>query len=1092
MRNHSATVLPASIPEPRPRHHHAPRIGATIALLAAVCLAPSAWAQDAIWGVRFGSSGTDNVGNDVAQVPDGSGDFYACGEVEGGQFVFGYGTTNETVLPGGSSKRREAFVARYRADATPVWVRMIGGQADDQGWRVATFPDGSVIVVGTYNHFVQSVNYTSVTFDGGTAPSVTLPWRVQQGGFMAKYNADGDLVFGRALTQNSVGDQAFGVVVLPDDAFVIVGQFRGSTFGDADDPNPIPMPLGGSVGVSSPDGFVARYEPNGDITWVERIKGAAADNTAAVGRMADGDLVLSGFMGRRDVVAITFFPGHPAATTIPVHAGEEHYVLRLDASDAALPTAAFTVQWLHTFGRDAAGSSTSDEYRLGVGQEGELYLSSRLAADPVDASNQRLPTAWDGAPFLAGWSTRHVLLARLDPATGSVLWARASTGSEPRVGLAVTSDGLIVVASGPSAAGVRLFDEQGTVLAASTSAGLHAKFDADGTLLWWRRDSVVPVAVTTIRGGRVIATGRTVGSIGDKLDLGEPTEIQLVAPYYRGYLAAYAVAPATAIEVPDHIARHCDPGLLGATVNFLVEVTAAPPGSRLEVRDVTTDTVLLSAMDPPDTIGVGPVMFPLGVTMVTATLYDSADAPLASGSFTVTVEDNTPPELIGCGPKTIECTGPETWLLRTVLGISATDVCDPHPEITFAPAAVPMGTTPVTVLATDEAGNTAVCTVDVTVVDTTPPHFVVAPEDIERECSGGSGGAIVSFDVLAEDTCGVSSLVCVDETDRPVDPAGTFFACGTHTVTCTATDASGNWARHEFTVEIFDNTAPVIVCPDDITVGNDPGQAFARVAFTVTATDNCDPDVPVVCTAEWGEVRSGDAFPIGTTEVVCTAQDHAQNQVTCTFHVTVEDREPPALTGPPSATVVTDCMGSSRTVTAGDLGMSATDNFDPGPVIALTPNVLAPGSTTVSVTATDLDGNQSQAMVDVTVLRGPFACEVLRPLDPNVDNRIHPGRTVPVKLSVTCGNVFQDDVIATVDQVLELPGGGGTPIENPVEDAGASNDNGNVMRLAGGFYIYNLSTAAWNSAPGTRFEVVLRVARAGHVDTLCSVFLVNR
>ena len=71
----------------------------------------------------------------------------------------------------------------------------------------------------------------------------------------------------------------------------------------------------------------------------------------------------------------------------------------------------------------------------------------------------------------------------------------------------------------------------------------------------------------------------------------------------------------------------------------------------------------------------------------------------------------------------------------------------------------------------------------------------------------------------------------------------------------------------------------------------------------------------------------------------------------------------------------------------------------------------------------------------------------------------------------------------------------GTPIANEVvEDAGLSSDSTSVMRLQAtdGFYIYNLSTAGWNSTSGTRFRVTLKVSKAGHVDTLCDVYLINK
>ncbi len=48
------------------------------------------------------------------------------------------------------------------------------------------------------------------------------------------------------------------------------------------------------------------------------------------------------------------------------------------------------------------------------------------------------------------------------------------------------------------------------------------------------------------------------------------------------------------------------------------------------------------------------------------------------------------------------------------------------------------------------------------------------------------------------------------------------------------------------------------------------------------------------------------------------------------------------------------------------------------------------------------------------------------------------------------------------------------------------------LRLADSFYIYNLSTASWARISGARFRVTMRVQKAGHVDTLCDVYLINK
>src|SRR5207247_120003 len=94
---------------------------------------------------------------------------------------------------------------------------------------------------------------------------------------------------------------------------------------------------------------------------------------------------------------------------------------------------------------------------------------------------------------------------------------------------------------------------------------------------------------------------------------------------------------------------------------------------------------------------------------------------------------------------------------------------------------------------------------------------------------------------------------------------------GPTTVTCTATDASGNSNLCNFTVTIRDAEPPKISCPPNQIVRTCDDRA--QVTYTATATDNCDASVTVVCNPP-----SGSFFPVGTSTVNCQASDKAGNK----------------------------------------------------------------------------------------------------------------------------------------------------------------------------------------------------------------------
>jgi len=388
--------------------------------------------------------------------------------------------------------------------------------------------------------------------------------------------------------------------------------------------------------------------------------------------------------------------------------------------------------------------------------------------------------------------------------------------------------------------------------------------------------------------------------------------------------------------------------VLSCPGDFAVECTG--PATVVTFTVTATDD-----LDPSPSVVCTPPsgsVFPMGVTTVSCFATD------ASGNssfcvFDVTVEDTLPPVVTCPSDATIECTNPGGEVVT--YDPSATDVCDPAPGVVAVPpsgSVFALGTTTVTVTATDASGNAAVCTFDVTVEDTTDP-IVACPADIVLECTN-PGGEVVSYTPTASDLCDPAPAVVA------VPPSGSVFGLGTTTVTVTATDASGNDAVCTFDVTIQDTTAPVVSCPADIVLEcTNPGGEV--VVYTPTATDACDPAPGVVAVPP-----SGSVFALGTTTVTVTATDASGNAAVCTFDVTIQDTTDPVVTCP--ADIVLECTSPGGEVVV--YTPTATDACDPAPsVVAVPPSgsVFALGTITVTVTATDASGNDAVCTFDVTI-----------------------------------------------------------------------------------------------------------------------------
>ena len=106
------------------------------------------------------------------------------------------------------------------------------------------------------------------------------------------------------------------------------------------------------------------------------------------------------------------------------------------------------------------------------------------------------------------------------------------------------------------------------------------------------------------------------------------------------------------------------------------------------------------------------------------------------------------------------------------------------------------------VRATDAAGNTDATPASRSwTVDVTAPSLKVPSDPVVFEATGPTG-AVVTYQVTAEDTVDPAPVIdCTPAT-------GNVFPLGDTTVTCTATDEAGNKANGSFTVTVRDTTAP--------------------------------------------------------------------------------------------------------------------------------------------------------------------------------------------------------------------------------------------------------------------------------------------
>lgn len=303
---------------------------------------------------------------------------------------------------------------------------------------------------------------------------------------------------------------------------------------------------------------------------------------------------------------------------------------------------------------------------------------------------------------------------------------------------------------------------------------------------------------------------------------------------------------------------------------------------------VSYDVSATDAEDNPDPIpSCNPASgstFSLGSTTVNCYVTDSGGLS-ANGSFSVTVQDTTPPALTLPMDILAEATGAAGAVISYTA--SATDLVDGSVLVSCSPdsgSIFGFGTTQVNCSASDSHSNTANNSFNVTVEDSTAPVLAL-PDDITAEATSAAG-ALVSFTATASDVVdGSVSVSCVP-------PSGSTFALGTTPVNCSATDTHSNTANDSFNVTVQDTTAPVIGAHgDEIAEATGPGGAI--VTYTSPATSDAVDGTGVASCLP----ASGSQFPLGDTDVTCNASDVAgNNAVPVTFTVRVVDTTDPIIT----------------------------------------------------------------------------------------------------------------------------------------------------------------------------------------------------
>ncbi len=578
------------------------------------------------------------------------------------------------------------------------------------------------------------------------------------------------------------------------------------------------------------------------------------------------------------------------------------------------------------------------------------------------------------------------------------------TATDPYDNTAMDTFDVTVINAMPMSVG-EIEDQTLTVVDPVTISIAETFSDPDGDeLTYSAASSNTEAATVSLDGTDLTITGVKVGTTTITVSAMDPDGLMASAMFEAEVVNA---APMLVMEIDDQTMTVVEPIKMSIDDNFMDpdgdELSFMATSSNEAAATVSVETSV--AQDHPGTyLTITGVK--VGTTTITLTAMDP-DGLYAMDVFVVEVENAAPmvvneiddqtltvvdPAMVSIADTFMDPDGDELTYMAMSSNEDAATVSLYGTDLTIT--GVKVGTTTITVTAMDPAGLYAMTSFEAEVENAAP----MLVNEIEDQTLTVVDPAMVSIadtfmdpdgdalTYMATSSNEAAATVSLDGTQLTV----TGVKVGMTTITVTATDPGGLYAMTTFEAEV-ENAAPMLVSEID-------DQKLTVVdPITISVADNfMDPDgdpltfVAVSSNEAAATVRVNDAdvtitaVKVGFTNVTVTASDPDGLSVSDTFEVEVENAAP-MMVGTLDDQVVTrgepltfsiagvfmDPDGDPLTNTAGSADSSIATATVSGDSVTL--DGLAPGTTTITITASDPDGLSASGSFSVRVETIPEA-----------------------------------------------------------------------------------------------------------------------
>ncbi len=335
----------------------------------------NAKSQTVAWAKKGISPGFE-VGNAI--VADDSGNVYVTGQLE---FTSVFDNVSLT-----SYGQHDIMVAKYNSIGVLKWIRHAGGTHGDIGLGIGIDAQHNVYITGEIELIAKFSNTISLTSSGNND------------GFIAKYDANGNVLWAKSFGNSGSSDKGRAIAVSPSGNCYITGNFSSSiSFGSTS-----------LSGYGANDIFVAKFDNNGNALWAKKAGGTAQDRGYGIAIDASENVYVTG-----SFTASAKFKN----TTITNSGSLSAFVAKYNSGG--------TFQWVKA-GGDCCDTTQGNS--IALDELGDVYIAGSFA----------MKAKFSGTTLTSNGLT-DIFLAKYS-SSGSFQWAKRAGSVNEDVGYGIAVD----------------------------------------------------------------------------------------------------------------------------------------------------------------------------------------------------------------------------------------------------------------------------------------------------------------------------------------------------------------------------------------------------------------------------------------------------------------------------------------------------------------------------------------------------------------------------------------------------------------------------------------------------------------------------